>query len=184
MRQRLQYVEGHDGRSLSSHCWRMEPATGDWQAWLGRGVVLRLFQQCVDTMDMTLGFISACKYCAKICEVQHMHELEVSFACLCRSGFLWSPSHIRCCHQDGMVWTCYLYEPLVECGIVAASLEALTALTRVSCVLGGGSPPNSSQHGLCCGSGWKVPAVWAQRVPTISVNPHSRQISSQAFGKQ
>ena len=32
VRQPLQHVEGHDGRSLSSHCWRMEPATGDWQA--------------------------------------------------------------------------------------------------------------------------------------------------------
>lgn len=49
---------------------------------------------------------------AKICEVQHMNELEVGFVCLCRSGFEWSLSHIRCCHQEGMVWTCY--EPLVE----------------------------------------------------------------------
>ena len=28
----LHVLGGHDGRSLSSHCWRMEPATGNWQA--------------------------------------------------------------------------------------------------------------------------------------------------------
>jgi hypothetical protein len=28
---------GHDGRSLSSHCWRMDPSTGNWQAPRARG---------------------------------------------------------------------------------------------------------------------------------------------------
>ena len=28
----VQIGTGHDGRSLSSHCWRMDPSTGNWQA--------------------------------------------------------------------------------------------------------------------------------------------------------
>lgn len=27
----LHVLGGHDGRSLSSHCWRMDPSTGNWQ---------------------------------------------------------------------------------------------------------------------------------------------------------
>lgn len=85
----------------------------------GKGVVPRLFQQCVDTMDMT--WLHFC-----------MQAMPRSVKCNTWTNWKWalhvfvvadlyeSLSHIRCCHQDGMVWTCYLYEPLGECGIVAA----------------------------------------------------------------
>lgn len=104
-----QHVEGHDGRSLSSHCWRMEPATGDWQAWLREW---QWFQDCSSNVLIPwtwLGFISACKQCAKMCEVQPLRELEVGFVCLCRSGFVWKPIAYPMLpsrwHGLNMLWT-------------------------------------------------------------------------------
>ena len=108
-----QHVEGHDGRSLSSHCWRMEPATGDWQAWLREW---QWFQDGSSNVSIPwtwhlASFLHAsnaprcvkCNLCVNWKWALHVFVVADLYESL---------SHIRCCHQDGMVWTCY--EPLVE----------------------------------------------------------------------